>query len=178
MPFKSNVFKKQIELHIEGTIKNELIQKSLDYQSLKTPRQKAHCIKEITEILDQNLDFESRRSIMEECGRQCIGKSILAKARQLQRHSANIDDLLAKLNSAHIGGSHFSRQESIISAQYDKCYCGSVNKSKELFSNTYCYCSCGWFKHLFETLLQKPVEIVLKNYILLGNNVCIFQIYL
>ena len=80
------------------------------------------------------------------------------------------------MNEAHIGGGHLKRKNNIIFAQYDKCYCGSVNKTKELFSDTYCYCSCGWYSQLFETLLQKPVEIDLNSSIIQGNDSCLFQI--
>ena len=37
------------------------------------------------DILDRELDDATRYEIMEACGRQCIGASILEKARRLQK---------------------------------------------------------------------------------------------
>ena len=178
MPFRSKEFNLQIEIFVEGPLKEELLQKSTKLLSLKNPQEKAKCIKEITDLMDEKLEKETKKDILEACGGKCIGSSILKKALVLQKQSANIDDLLNKVNSAHIGGGHLVRKENIIFAQYDKCYCGSVNRSKERFSETFCYCSCGWYKQLFETLIQKSITIELVNSILQGNSVCQFQIHI
>lgn len=41
---------------------------------------------------------------MEECGQRCIERSTLAKARRLKKDAQDLDDLLVKLNDAHIVG--------------------------------------------------------------------------
>jgi hypothetical protein len=111
------------------------------------------------DALDQAVDIPTRQTIMETCGRRCIGTSILDKARQLAKTARDMDDMLAQLNQAHLGGGHLRREGAMIHALYDHCYCGSVNKSTEPFSPTYCYCSCGWYRQLFETLLERPSRL-------------------
>jgi hypothetical protein len=115
---------------------------------------------------------------MEACSESCFGKSLLEKARRLQAGAQNLEQLLVQLNEAHIGGGHLQRQGNVIHATYDRCYCGSVSQSKVPFSATYCGCSCGWYRRLFEGLLNQPVEVELLGSIIQGNENCQFLIHL
>lgn len=176
MPFKVDTFKENIEGNVDEAAGDELRQACDAYTAMTTPRQKACAIREIMEILDRETSANVRHEIMEACGRQCIGASVLDKARCLQKESENIDDLIIRLNQVHIGGGNLSREGNVIHAFYDRCYCGSVSQSKKLLSGTYCHCSCGWYRQLFETLLSKPVEIELQGSILQGAERCEFLI--
>jgi predicted hydrocarbon binding protein len=123
------------------------------------------------------LEEEVRRRVMEECGRQCIGRSTLARARKLAAEASDLDDLLARFNQAHLGGD-LRREGDIIRGSYTRCYCGSVSKTKEPISPTYCHCSCGWYKQLFETTPERPVEVELVDSIAQGADACRFVIRL
>jgi predicted hydrocarbon binding protein len=128
------------------------------------------------DVLERELDEETRRAIMEACGRRCIGASTLGKARSIQREAQDLEDLLRRLNKAHLGGGHLQLEGGVIHAAYDRCYCGSVSKTKEDFSASYCQCSCGWYRQLFETLLERPVEVDLLSSIIQGDERCRFVI--
>ena len=117
---------------------------------------------------------EIRYTVMEEPGRRCIGANALEKARRLQKDATDLDNLMSRLNQAHIGGGHLQRDGEVIHASYDRCYCGSASKFRELLSPTYCHCSCGWYRQLFESLLNRPVEVELSASILQGNECCQF----
>lgn len=178
MPFKPNYFQQKVDLLVPWETRNKMIQLCQSLTQLTTPRQKAQCIKEMMEILDREVDLKARIEIMEECGRYCIGRSTLEKALHLKKVATDLDDLLFRLNQEHIGGGLLRREGKIINAQYERCYCGSVSKTRELFSSTYCHCSCGWFKQLFETLLIRPVTVELKTSIIQGDNNCQFEIHI
>lgn len=153
-----------------------LAQACAEYNTLTTPLQRARCIKTMMDALDQVVDEPTRQAIMQACGRQCIGASALDKARKLANTAADLDDLLEKLNQVHLGGGHLQREGDVIHAMYDHCYCGSVNKTKEPFSPTYCHCSYGWYRQLFEMLLEKPVTVELVSSIIQGDESCRFKI--
>jgi predicted hydrocarbon binding protein len=53
-----------------------------------------------------------------------------------------------------------------------------VSKTGEPFSATYCHCSCGWYRQLFETLLNGPVEVELLGSIAQGDEHCRFLIHI
>jgi hypothetical protein len=46
---------------------------------------------------------------------------------------------------------------------YDRCYCGRVKQTRQPFpTDTYCYCSTGWYKSLFEAAFGRPVKVKAK----------------
>jgi predicted hydrocarbon binding protein len=54
-----------------------------------------------------------------------------------------------------------------------------VNKiPKGKLSKTYCNCSRGWAKALFEGATGKPVEVTMEKSIINGDNECKFRIAL
>lgn len=178
MPFKSEIFQKNVELHLSDPLKTELVEACQVYTTLNRATEKLQCIREMMAMLDRETDAATRKAIMEACGEGCTGKSVIEKARRLQAGAQNLDELLVRLNEAHIGGGHLQRQGNAIHATYDRCYCGSVSKSKVPLSATYCGCSCGWYRRLFEALLNQPVEVELLGSIIQGDENCQFLIHL
>jgi hypothetical protein len=176
MPFSVHNFLENVECRTKGKARENLRRLCAKYVDLTTAKQRASCIKEMMDLLDESLNANAREAVMEACGRQCICKSVIEKALRIQKKSHDLDDLLQRLNQAHIGGGHLTRKGKAIHATYDRCYCGSVSKSAEKFSPTYCYCSCGWYRELFETLTGKPVEVKLLSSIVQGDECCRFQI--
>lgn len=177
MPFNPRIFLKQVDSLPASAEQERLITACQGYATRTTASQKARCIREMMSLLDYAAaDEEVRRDIMEACGRKCIGASILQRASQIRRMAAGIDDLLRRLNEAHIGGGNMYWEGNIIHASYARCYCGSVSQTRLPISGTYCGCSCGWFRELFELLLGQPVEIRLVSSIIQGGDSCQFQI--
>jgi hypothetical protein len=55
------------------------------------------------------------------------------------------------------------------------CHCPRVReilKSSETISPTYCYCGAGFYKGIWEEILQKPVEVEVLESVLQGDEVC------
>jgi len=176
MPFRPQFFQDNIAGRVPETTAETLAQACADYDALTTPLQRARCLKGMMDALDQAVDEPTRQAIMQACGRQCIGASVIDKARKLAKTASDLDDLLAQLNQVHIGGGHLRREGDVIHATYTRCYCGSVNQTKAPFSATYCHCSCGWYRQLFETLLERPVTVELVSSIIQGDASCQFRI--
>jgi len=163
---------------ITGAARKRLLLACEAYRELTTPRQKTTAIQAMMELLDQMVMEDKRKELLQSCGRRCISAGILNKVIRLQNKAANLDDLLNLLNEEHIGGGRLSRTGDIIHAEYHRCYCGSVSKTETRFSPTYCQCSCGWYRHLFETILKGPVRVELLGSIIQGDSHCLFRIHL
>jgi len=61
------------------------------------------------------------------------------------------------------------------------CHCPRVRdilKTSETLSPTYCYCGAGYYKGIWEEILQKPVEVEVLQTVLNGDEVCRFAIHL
>jgi predicted hydrocarbon binding protein len=64
-----------------------------------------------------------------------------------------------------------------------QCYCHcprvrEILKTSESMSPTYCYCGAGFYKGIWEEILQKPVEVEVLETVLQGDEVCKIAIYL
>lgn len=61
------------------------------------------------------------------------------------------------------------------------CHCPRVRdvlKEAEKLSPTYCYCGAGFYKDIWETILQKSVKVTLLESVMKNDDVCKFAIYL
>ncbi len=61
------------------------------------------------------------------------------------------------------------------------CHCPRVRevlKTSNTISPTYCYCGAGFYKGIWEEILQEPVEVELLQSVLSGDDVCTIAIHL
>jgi predicted hydrocarbon binding protein len=178
MPFKLPRFLNNLDAHAIKGVHKELMQNRVPYDTLTTGSQTAKWIGNLVDDLVVDIGVDYAKVVMEACGQQCIGQSVLDKARLIKQDSSNIDEFLEKLNYAHIGGGKLRRENDVIYASYERCYCGSVSKTRQPISTIYCQCSCGWYKKLFEATLDKPVKVELLDSIIHGADTCQFIIHI
>ena len=61
------------------------------------------------------------------------------------------------------------------------CHCPRVReilKTQESLPVTYCYCGAGFYKGIWEEILQEPVEVEVLESVLGGDEVCSIAVYL
>jgi hypothetical protein len=61
------------------------------------------------------------------------------------------------------------------------CHCPRIRdviKSGEAISPSYCYCGAGYYKGIWEEILQEPVEVELLESVLQGDQVCRVAVHL
>jgi predicted ArsR family transcriptional regulator len=133
----------------------------------------------ITNLIDglnENVDEKTIAKMLEQCGRQCQSQSFITKAKEIYKKSKNADDFLEKLGRVY---KHLHREGDKVYLMYPKCYCSQVNKiPKGKLSGTYCNCSRGWAKALFEGAIGRPVEVIMEKSIINGDNQCKFRVIL
>ncbi len=126
--------------------------------------------------LDEYADREILVKVLEQCGRKCQSPAFIRKARSIYEKSDSIQEFLEKLSKVY---KHLHRNGDNVHIVYPKCYCSIVNKIPlGKLPATYCNCSRGWAKALFEGALGKPVEVVMEKSIISGDNECRFKIVL
>ena len=64
---------------------------------------------------------------------------------------------------------------TMASEERTDCFCPLLSRAEHA-SPAACNCSLGWQKHTWETLLQKPVTVTLKESVLRGGKRCVFEI--
>ena len=177
MAFRPKRFVGSLGAEVDEATSTQVMACLPPYEECKSPARQAAWIGELMRRLEGVAGPEAAGAVMEACGRQCIGATTLAKAREIAAVAEDLDDLLARLNEAHLGGGQLRREGDAIHAAYDRCYCGSVSKAREPVSTIYCRCSCGWYGALFEAALGRPVEVELLSSIAGGAAQCRFVVH-
>jgi len=66
--------------------------------------------------------------------------------------------------------------------RYHYCHCPrireAIRSSQPRISLTYCYCGAGFYKDIWEKILQQPVEVEVLETVLGGSDVCRIAIHL
>lgn len=128
--------------------------------------------------LDKNLDKKSRTRILEACGRGCAGRSYESV---IERHRDDLDGLLKLMKQQWAEVAEFDEDAGVIhlaTVQHDGCPCPLVKGRAKLASQTYCLCSTGWMKEVFEGVTGATAEVELKETLLRGGKRCRFDISL
>ena len=146
--------------------------KQLDYPS------KADYLREMVQRMKRILGTAETKEIFAACGMMCCGITSRKLANQLMQESKSLKDFIKKLNEKHLGGGRLKlKNKNTIIGGYDRCYCGAVSKTRKHFPDlTYCHCSTGWYKQLFETALGRPVKVKILKSIISGAKTCEFVI--
>jgi predicted hydrocarbon binding protein len=124
--------------------------------------------------LDEYADEETVTRVLEECGRRCQSPSFVGKASKIYEASESVDEFLDELGKIFDG---LHREGNDVYVVYPKCYCPNVNKIPPgEISATYCRCSQGWTKELFEGALARQVDVIMERSILSGDDQCRFRV--
>lgn len=154
-----------------------------EYELMKTPVKKASFIKKLVNKLLAKYPKRVAEKVMLECGymmrdgvSRCINEHRIKRTKEIYAESKNIEDFIEKL-SKHSGG-NLTFEGRSIKAVYDRCYCGSVSKTKEKIPLAYCYCGAGWYKMLFEEVFSRPVKVKVLRSIASGAEKCELEIHI
>ena len=146
--------------------------------------EKAKLLKRAGEILNSiikgldKVDLETRKKIMELCGEACArSDGDLKVAKRIAEEAVDEEEILARINKENIWCGTWTRKGNTIQTTCIKCGCPLVRNHVIDVTGTFCYCSRGWVKKIFETLLKKPVNVELEKSIGLGDKVCKFVLH-
>ena len=81
MPFNFQRFTDCLNAHADASVREKLIQGRAAYDTLTTPVQTAKWIGSLISDLNEKIGVNAARSVMEDCGRHCIGHSVLERAK-------------------------------------------------------------------------------------------------
>ena len=75
----------------------------------------------------------------------------------------------------------YLREKDPVKKRQHYCHCPRIRavlETRATISPTYCYCGAGFYKGIWEEILQKPVRLELLKSVLAGDDVCAFAIHL
>jgi predicted hydrocarbon binding protein len=130
-------------------------------------------VKNLIECLDAHLDEETRRQLMESCGRACAHAGPIRAAVACR---GNLDAWISTLAKWHGGEEYVQKDGNLVHVTCAECLCILVREGPARLPDTYCYCSLGWMKEMFGTVVGRPVEVELVESIKRGAERCRFTI--
>lgn len=136
-------------------------------------------LSELVNGMDESITEEAKKKVFQKCGKACFSScNITETIKECMKNTDNIESLLNELNKIGIGGGKLKLEGNTISGTYEKCYCPLRNEMGEGISPSFCNCTRGWAKSMFEIILDKEVEVELIQAIGRGDKVCKFVTYL
>lgn len=185
-------------------VRRQVMAGSEDYPSMSLP-EKARWFKEAMERLDGLVDDEnSRRDILITCADR-FPRPRIQGLREMYQRDGDIDALLTFMGADRTlgdlswyetpvreGNVIYVSKDPALPDQYREavtqeekraayCHCGLLREAIRAgltMSGTYCYCGAGWYKQLWEGILDQPVQIDVLESILQGDDRCSFAIHL
>ena len=134
-------------------------------------------------VLDglNQIDLETRKEIMELCGETCakenISGSALDIAKKISEEEVDIDRMLERVNREILWCGTWFREGKVIRSRCSECGCLLVKNNVVKLTGTLCYCSRGWIKKIFGTLLGEGIRVELEKSIGLGDGFCEYAVY-
>ena len=132
-------------------------------------------IETLLESMEKNLDEDTRKKVMQHCGRFCARAHALEMFQGLKTKTNNLDEFLEKLNATIPGVTWKKEDEETITVEYEKCFC-PLHHTGLVDSSTQCNCSTGWVKENMEDYFEKEVKVTLEQSVLQGYPSCKFTI--
>ena len=123
--------------------------------------------------LNDRYDEETVKAIRMDCA--CGPYAINGKLKALYEKSDGPADFVKKVNELEPG---FSLEYDGTSyyVVYPQCYCSCVKRTDGQLPKAWCYCTLGYSRRMFETILGKETEGELLSSIKAGDTVCRIRI--
>ncbi len=144
-------------------------------------------IRRIISQLDAQLDEASRTKIMEACGRACYtgahgprpaaqpGPQDVEKFLDGMRKYLGKDGVQQQGSQTIVYFRYTSNPQGLKTAD-GYCLCPIFENAPKDVSPTFCNCSLGYVKEIFERRTGKPVTVQLTNSVLRGGKTCEFTV--
>ena len=130
----------------------------------------------VQELIDRLRQAEAEGRVDEEIismlecrGRECIGATYIQKAKAAAKDAQTDEEFLDNLAKSV---SMLQREGDAIYMVYPECYCHHLKGFEGKVPYSYCYCSVGWVKEMFERALGRPVGVEVEASVLRGDDAC------
>lgn len=127
----------------------------------------------LMENLEENFTEEDRIKLMEENGRDCAKRGAVQAVKKTA--NGDFDKMLATLKR-WLGEDNIKKNNNNVEVVFSKCYCHLLEKGPDKLPETYCYCSQGWIKEIFESVVNKPVQVTINETVKRGGEKCRFTV--
>lgn len=142
-------------------------------------------VRRLMDILDTNLDEETRKKVMMASGKACYLAWINETKQEIKPVTLeqltrwvkeNVKDGSTRVEGNIIYVQYSSAAETGLASEDNQCLCPLVEDKSEGLSRTYCWCSIGYVKQMYDMLLGQSVNVEAVNTVLWGGKRCEYKI--
>ncbi|MBN1648258.1 MAG: hypothetical protein JW874_09510 [Spirochaetales bacterium] len=123
----------------------------------------------IIEQLRAMSDPGEARAFLAARGHACIGKSMLKKAEDAGRNSANDNVIIENLKK---NAGLLRETDGKLYMVFPQCYCHHLKNFDGDIPATYCYCSEAWVRHFMKTAFGRDINAEVEKSVLRGDEEC------
>ncbi len=146
-------------------------------------------VKRFFEIVDQQLDEETRTRLMQLNGAACAAGAYGALTDDKPATTEEIDKIISDWQK-NLGKENIYRDGGTVYFNYvgnpkglkisdGYCLCPLIENKPETLSPTYCQCSVGYVGYMFQRhITHKPVQVELLESLRSGGKACRFKVVL
>ncbi|MDR1693046.1 MAG: DUF6144 family protein [Oscillospiraceae bacterium] len=124
--------------------------------------------------LERTLDHDAVKKVRMDCA--CgpdTGK--ISKLTKLFQSSSHFCEFAEKVNALNEGFTVNAERDALFLV-YPQCYCSCVKRVTKPISQTWCYCTLGYTKKMFEGILGRDVYVELISSVKTGGESCVIKI--
>jgi hypothetical protein len=168
-------FAKILEKEVSNDMMMKILKDSDKYKSFN-PSKKAEWWKNAVILMQKEFGTEKTKNILSICGSKCCGQGHRKTVRKKFEESNSMQDFLNKISIK--GVTYVLIDKNTIVAEYQRCFCGQVKGSTNIFPDmTYCECGTEFNRQYFSSAFRKPVEVELVRSIISGSDSCKYIIH-
>lgn len=152
--------------------------KEIPLATNSTPEERAEWVDYLSQLLENRFDQKTIKLIRQGCF--CNENEILVEtASQLKKLYVTLGKDLQKFVAAlNEDGAGWYFEDGFLYTKYFSCPCPMLEKSKQSSSLTWCQCTAGYNKKLFELVFELPVEADIIHSLRQGFDECLIKITL
>ena len=127
----------------------------------------------LLEILLRRMGEKALGEVLKELGSYCAGLD----DERIVKHRGDFEGYCAYIKQS-ASGDTITKENGVItmtSGERSACFCPLIGDTPGV-PWAACSCSLGWQEHTWQTLLQKPVRVELKESVVRGGKACTFVI--
>ncbi len=126
----------------------------------------------------EDLSVEKKREVMEKSGETCAIAGSYNIAKMISEKTNNVEEIIEQMNKQIPWCGKWKLENSIIRSKCNECGCPLIRNKIVNLNSTFCYCSLGWVKLIFKTLLKKPIQAEMLKSIGAGDDFCEYIVYI
>ncbi len=164
---------------LETTVSKEEADKIMSELFLplnSAPEERAEWVDKLSALLESRFDENTVRDIREKC--YCNENGRLEDTAKYLKdlyisHNKNLHSFVNALNE---NGACWYIKDNQLYTKMFACECPMLEKAKNTNSLTWCHCTAGYNKKLFEMVFESPVDVEIIHSIRQGFDFCLLKV--